>query len=174
MGKINKRVGLGPTKERAAKGTFVDTGRTADGRIVAMKATDSLTDLRRRGTITEVQLRAGLEFREDFERLEAALAVPAADWTRLRVDGGSGAHAHLPRSAGQGAWDVLSGIGGLHSLGGACLVRIAAEGMSLSEFARTGGAGGSPLSVHAVKGALLVALDVATVVYGVRVDRTGT
>lgn len=161
-----QQVGLGPTPERAAMADFAAEALTPDGKTVALRQVDSLAVLRRRGTITAAQARAGQMFRDDWAAFQRAMNAPALDPGKVRVDGGGAGWDPEPSRRGGRAWDLLGRLGGVHSLGGACLVKVVGEGMTVQRFAETEGWPGVALSPHAVKGALLVVLEALVGFYG--------
>ena len=151
---------------------FAPEALTPDGKTVALRQVDSLAALRRKGTITAAQARAGQIFREDWAAFQRAMSAPAIDPGKVRVDGGGAGWDPEPSRRGGRAWGLLGRLGGVHSPSGACLVKVVGEGMSLRHFAKVEGWDGRPMLPQTAAGLLLGALGALVGFYGV--DRAET
>jgi hypothetical protein len=153
----------GPTAERLRHGPVErldhaiadEAGRPAR----PYRGVDTLTLMRRRGTISPAMHQAAEDFRALFHRASLdPLRVP--DLGRI-PSGARAGEAPLPQRRAEARnriWSALVALGGIASPAGSCVWHVVGCEWSVKEWALRQGWGGRPLSQEAAAGVLVGAL----------------
>jgi hypothetical protein len=129
------------------------------------RATDTLSVMERRGTITPEMRQAAEDFRALF-RAASLDPLRASDLNRMPRVGRDSSLGERTGEVREKVWTAMATLGGIHSPAGSCVWHVVGCEWTLKDWALREGWGGRPLSAETAAGVLVGALGVLQALYG--------